>query len=283
MLNKDEFEDFVSQRTGVPRQRVGNTSRLTADLGLDSFGLLELAASLAELGVSLDERGWVSVETIGELYDRYRKGIEDGGTSASDGAGLADSGTATATDHVAPLITVGQFFRLVPVLPSAVPFLYDLAISPDVGFRWRYRGSVPSYQQFEQELWQGMLVQFLVESVQTNQPAGHLICYNPDPSLGHAYIGAAMASQYLGTGIAAEPVILFTQYIFDVWPFRKLYMETPEFNYQQFASASGRSLQVEGRLRNHDYYRGRRWDRLVLAAYRPGEGVKDSAEGFRTA
>jgi RimJ/RimL family protein N-acetyltransferase len=174
-------------------------------------------------------------------------------------------------DELEPPQLVGQYFRLVPVLPQATQFLYGLAVSPDVGFRWRYRGSVPPYQKFEQELWQGMLAQFLVESIQTNQPAGHVICYNPDLSLGHAYVGAAMAPQYLGTGIAAEPVRLFINYLFDVWPFHKLYLELPEFNYTQFASAGGRGLHVEARLRDHDYYRGRRWDRLILAAYRPGE------------
>jgi RimJ/RimL family protein N-acetyltransferase len=125
-----------------------------------------------------------------------------------------------------------------------------------------------------------MLVQFLVESIQTNQPAGHLICYNPDLSLGGAYVGAAMASPYLGTGIAAEPVRLFIDHLFDVWPFRTLYLEMPEFNYQQFASAGGRALQVEARLGDHDYYRSRRWDRLILAAYRLGEDVPAGTEEF---
>jgi RimJ/RimL family protein N-acetyltransferase len=85
-----------------------------------------------------------------------------------------------------------------------------------------------------------------------------------------------MTSRYRGSGIAVEPVRLFTRYLFDVWPFRKVYFEMPEFNYRQFASASGGALRVEARLRDHDYYRGRRWDRLTLAAYRSGEGPSDS-------
>jgi acyl carrier protein/RimJ/RimL family protein N-acetyltransferase len=292
LLTKDAFADLVSQWTGVPRENLDGDARLGADLGLDSFGLLELAASMTELGVRLEEQEWLATETVGELYALYREtataapaaaGTETSLVTGSAASGASHVGGSSDADELAPPVLSGQFFRLAPVLPPAVPFLYNLAISPDVGYRWRYRGSVPSYQQFEQELWQGMLVQFLVESIQTNQPAGHLICYNPDLGLGHAYVGAAMAGPYLGTGIAAEPVQLFINYLFDVWPFRKLYLELPEFNYQQFASAGGRTLRVEARLRNHDYYRGRRWDRLVLAAYRPGEDGAPGPEDFAAA
>lgn len=281
MFTKDEFEELVSVRTGIPRAGVDNAARL-ADLGLDSFGLLELATSLAEFGVELDEREWLTAETVGGLYDRYRERAERSPVPAAAVVSKPLDGVREpGEDVVAPPRLAGQFFRLVPVMPQAAPFLYGLAVSPDVGFRWRYRGSVPAYQQFEQQdMWQGILAQFLVESIQTNQPAGHVMCYNPDLSLGHAYVGAGMAGQYLGSGIAAEPVRLFIDYLFDVWPFRKLYLELPEFNYLQFASAGGRGLHVEARLRDHDYYRGRRWDRLILAVYRPGEDVPAPSDEF---
>jgi len=299
MLTKDEFAALISRRTGVTPEGLNGTSSL--DLGLDSFGLLELAVALGELGVELDERGWLEAETVDDMYDMYRDRAERSPATSGNGDGPAESGsvrapswTAAATpavrsepepepepdrasvsrfDTPMPPTMDGRFFRLTPVLPPSSPFLYSLSTNPDTGFRWRYRGSIPSYEAFERELWQGMLAQFVVESIQTGQPAGHVICYNPDLALGHAYVGAAMTSQYLGTGIAAEPVRLFLGYLFDVFPLRKLYFEVPEFNYHQFASAGGRVLQIEGRLRDHDFYGGRRWDRLILVAYRPGEAV----------
>ncbi|WP_349305864.1 phosphopantetheine-binding protein [Pseudofrankia sp. DC12] len=267
--------DLVSARTGVLRGSVGAASRLVTDLGLDSFGLLELAASLADLGVDLEEREWLAAETVGGLYDCYKDRVGSFSTAVGETAVESARGPE---DLVGPPRLAGRFFRLVPIHPQAVPFLYELAVSPDVGFRWRYRGSVPPFAQFENDLWQGVFTQFLVESVQTNQPAGHVMCYNADPNLGHAYVGAAMTNQYLGSGIAAEPVQLLVRYLFDVWPLRKLYLELPEFNFTQFASASGRGLSVEARLRDHDYYQGRRWDRLILAIYRPGENPESSGE-----
>ena len=212
------------------------------------------------------------------MYDRCREHLTGVNGAAPAplcpspvAAGTAPAAASPGVDDLEPPRLAGQFFRLVPVLPQAASFLYGLAVSPDVGFRWRYRGSVPSLAQFEHDMWQGILAQFLVESIETGQPAGHVMCYNPDLNLGHAYVGAAMAGKYLGSGIAAEPVRLFFDYLFDVWPFRKLYLELPEFNYRQFASAGRQALHVEGRLRNHDYYRGRRWDRLLLAVYRAGQ------------
>lgn len=82
-----------------------------------------------------------------------------------------------------------------------------------------------------------------------------------------------MLGRYSGSGIALEPVRLFVDYLFDVWPFRKLYFELPEFNYQQFSSVAEGPLRVEGRLVDHDYFGGRYWDRLILAVHRghPGD------------
>jgi acyl carrier protein/RimJ/RimL family protein N-acetyltransferase len=282
MLTKDEFEELIGERTSIPRSDVSGGARLGEDLGLDSFGLLELATLLTEFGVDLDEREWLTTETVGELYDLYLERAERFPAPTTAAVPEHANGVDEQTENeLAPPRLAGKFFRLVPVMPPAAPFLYGLAVSPDVGFRWRYRGSVPAYQQFEQQdMWQGIMAQFLVESIQTNQPAGHVMCYNPDLSLGHAYVGAAMAGQYLGSGIAAEPVRLFINYLFDVWPLRKLYLELPEFNYTQFASAGEQELHVEARLRDHDYYRGRRWDRLILAVYRPGEDVPAPIEKF---
>ncbi len=283
MLTREDFGDLLSERAGVRREKLDFHARLSADLGLDSFALLGLSGMMAELGIGFTERDWLAIETVDDLYgyysDRVAGGEFVGSTAGSPTSTDLPTGQVPSVSDESddgkpvPPQRVGNFFRLAPVLPSSVPFLYELAIAPDVGFRWRYRGAVPSYQQFESELWQGMLVQFMVESLETGQPAGHVICYNPDFALGHAYVGAAMVGSYGGSGIAVEPVALFTQYLFDVWPFRKLYFEMPEFNYRQFASVTGSALQVEGRLQGHEYYRGRRWDRLILAAYRDeGDG-----------
>jgi RimJ/RimL family protein N-acetyltransferase/acyl carrier protein len=289
MLQQDEFEQLVARRLGFPDASVTAGSRLHEDLGLDSFRLLDLCLYMTELGADLSEANWLDVATVGELYGHYRVGrsvghspaaaaaasasAERGVAQPAAGAAAAGPGAAGAGQQPPPPCFTGRFLRLMPVLPASTPFLYELAVTPQVGYRWRYRGSVPSYPQFEQELWQGVLTQFLIESIEAGRPIGHAICYNPEFSLGFAYVGAAVHAEYAGSGLAMEALDLFVRYIFDVWPFRKLYFEVPEFNYPQFAGAdransAGGSLVLEGRLRRHDFYRGRYWDRLVLAVYR---------------
>ncbi|SNQ50638.1 Acetyltransferase, ribosomal protein N-acetylase [Frankia canadensis] len=292
MLQHDEFEQLVARRLGFPDASVTAGSRLHEDLGLDSFRLLDLCLYMTELGADISEANWLDVATVGELYGHYRAGSTAAGAGSAAvpgppgqgpavGAARADGGaqpaqSPPAQSPPAPRFA-GRFLRLLPVLPASTPFLYELAVTPEVGFRWRYRGSVPSYPQFEQELWQGVLTQFLIESIDAGRPIGHAICYNPEFSLGYAYVGAAVRTEYAGSGLAVEALDLFVRYIFDIWPFRKLYFEVPEFNYPQFAgadranSADG-SLILEGRLRRHDFYRGRYWDRLILAVYRDAAG-----------
>ncbi|KJE24403.1 acetyltransferase, ribosomal protein N-acetylase [Frankia torreyi] len=314
MLRQDEFEQLIARKMGLADSAIAGGSRLHEDLGLDSFRLLELCLYVIELGVDLSEANWLEIETVGELYHRYRAGppaadsqplpaasavsavpagIGVGAASLDGPAGLAGpglagpgtTGAAAAAASAAagslalpPPRFAGRFLRLMPVLPASTPFLYELAVTPEIGFRWRYRGSVPSYPQFEQELWQGVLTQFVIESIETARPVGHAICYNPEFTLGYAYVGAAISADYTGSGLAVEALDLFVRYVFDIWPFRKLYFEVPEFNYPQFAGAdreksAGGALELEGRLRRHDFYRGRYWDRLILAVYR------DSTDG----
>lgn len=276
MLTLDGLEELVCRSTGTRRQDIGPQTRLVADLGLDSMGLLELCSALLGLGVRVSERDWLAAQTVGDLYQHLQlgtanaeKGLDvDSRTTRDLGASPVEPSQPKNDEWVAPPQVSGVFFRLSPVLPQHTPFLYHLNISPDVGFRWRYRGGVPSYDKFEADLWNGLLAQFVIESIESGEPVGQVICYNPDFGLGHAYVGAALIGRYRASGIAVEPVRLFVQYIFDVWPFHKLYFEIPEFNFQQFSSVAGGALKIEGRLVNHEYYKGRRWDRLILAAYR---------------
>ncbi|CAO5226684.1 GNAT family N-acetyltransferase [Frankia sp. AgKG'84/4] len=299
MLSREDFLRQVTRIAGGNHEKASFDAQLAADLGYDSFALLELHALLAEAGgVVLGEREWMSFGTVGELYQVYTNAWNQRGTAPHLGLGPTESmhvnraitrDTVTSRNevrstpdsslpdrvdsrvhgpgHVTPPPRSGQFFRLTTLTPPLIGFLYELAVSPEVGFRWRYRGAVPDFEKFERDLWAGVLAQFVVESVETGQPVGNVICYNPDLGLGTAYVGAAMLPSHLGSGLAIEPVKTFMNYVFDVWPMRKLYLEVPAFNFTQFASAQSENFRVEGRLIDHDYYQGRHWDRVIIAVY----------------
>jgi RimJ/RimL family protein N-acetyltransferase len=95
---------------------------------------------------------------------------------------------------------------------------------------------------------------------------GHVVAYNHNLQDGYVYVAVAHVPQ-VGAG-ALEGLIVLIQYLFAHWPFRKIYVEAPEFNAHQFASAIRIGiLREEGRLVDHRYYGGQFWDLITWAIY----------------
>jgi len=117
-------------------------------------------------------------------------------------------------------------------------------------------------------LYQGVFAQFVVVlTSEPRSPVGHVVAYNANLRDGSCHIGV-VGDRQVGAGIL-EATALFFEYLFAHWPFRKLLMETPEFNAQQFASAlTSGLLREEGRLVNQQFYDGEYWDEIILAIYR---------------
>ncbi len=65
-----------------------------------------------------------------------------------------------------------------------------------------------------------------------------------------------------------EGFLLFIQYVFDHFSFRKLYFEVPEFNDALLQGMDGHPLRREGNLVGHQYHAGRFWDMRIWALYR---------------
>jgi RimJ/RimL family protein N-acetyltransferase len=166
-----------------------------------------------------------------------------------------------------PTPRVGRAVKLLEVRPESTEFLYQLTIDESTGWRWRHGGSVPRRDTFEQNLWAGVLTQFVVAERVTNNPIGLVVAYNADVNHGFAYIGAAMVEGVRRSGAGFEAVALFSSHLFAVYRLRKLYFEVSEYNLPQFRSAVGTILKEEGVLRGHTYYRGQFWDRYILALY----------------
>jgi RimJ/RimL family protein N-acetyltransferase len=82
----------------------------------------------------------------------------------------------------------------------------------------------------------------------------------------------------VGTGWAMEASTLFTSYLFATFPFRKVYLETLEFNYSSFRSGEGTIFVVEGCLKNYEFYQGRYWHKYVLSVAR--ESWNETAKRF---
>lgn len=120
-------------------------------------------------------------------------------------------------------------------------------------------------QDFPAYLGQGVLVQFVAERRERPQPLGLVTAYNADFQNRHVFIAAVTDPRVQRAGWPLEAVLLLLDHVFACFDFRKAYFEVPAFNLGSFSSAVGRTLEEEGRLREHEYFDGRWWDRVYLS------------------
>jgi hypothetical protein len=113
-----------------------------------------------------------------------------------------------------------------------------------------------------------VLAQYLVQAPRQRRPIGIVLAYNPNFQDQYAYVAAASFDSQTRSPVMMLGFGMFINYVFTCWPFRKLYLETSEYNWDQFASGEGRYFEVEARLRDHLFFGGRYWDQLTLGMYR---------------
>jgi hypothetical protein len=116
-----------------------------------------------------------------------------------------------------------------------------------------------------QNLWNGVLAQYLVIERKRAKTIGLVAAYQADFNNGHAYIAAAKFQPDQQSPTMMLGLGLFLRYLFWCWDFRKLYLEIPEYNLGQFRSAVGRYIEIEGTLRSHIALGGQRWDQHIAS------------------
>jgi RimJ/RimL family protein N-acetyltransferase len=163
--------------------------------------------------------------------------------------------------------TEGRRVKLTPLSQSDYDFLYSLFTDPEI-MAWRFSGTVPSPEAFVQSLWAGVLASFVPWDKVGGRKLGLCWVYNADFRSGHAYVAVVLDRRSLTGSSAYEATALFMNYVFRVWPFRKLYGEVSELSFSQFAHGATRDFEVEGRLTSHYFYDGRYWDQIITATER---------------
>lgn len=164
--------------------------------------------------------------------------------------------------------------ELRPIFPEHHPMLYHLATTGTNAFRWRYRGQIPPFEVFVQQLHQDVLMQFVVWDNDHHQPAGHVVAYAADLRNRLCYVGVVVEQSYIGTGIGAESLAAMVGKVFAVWDLRKIYAEVPEFTFAALQAkmadlpASDTIFEVEGCLTDYLYSEGRYWDMYYVAVTR---------------
>jgi RimJ/RimL family protein N-acetyltransferase/acyl carrier protein len=239
--------------------------RLQEDLGLDSVHRLELLSWLSDRGVETDLDAAQALRTVTDIA-ALLVGVPVG--SVVRAAGPA----ASRARQPRPLHLRNDRVTMRPVRSDDLGFLYDLATADEVAFRWRFRGAIPTFEAFQASLTQGVLTQLVVTSAKDMRSLGEVVVYNANQTHRIAYVAGVFIPDLHLTGVAAEAFQLFVRYVFQAWDFRKLYMETPAYNFDQISSGAGRWFEIEGVLKDFTYLDGRYWDEYILAITRPPDG-----------
>jgi hypothetical protein len=162
----------------------------------------------------------------------------------------------------------GTHVMLRPVGPADYPYIQACELQDAVIASWRFRGTTPSPEQWSRTLWNDVLAQYLVMTPRSEMPIGLVLAYKPNFHDQHAYLAALRFDVRKKSPLMILGVGMFLRYLFTCWNFRKLYLDTAEYNYAEFASGLGRYFELEARLRQHFFFGGRHWDQLTLAIYR---------------
>lgn len=134
--------------------------------------------------------------------------------------------------------------------------------------RYRHRGQTLSPENFVASLWHGVLAQFVVCTVEEAYSLGLVAAYDADLRNGHCKVAGHVGSSARSTGAGIEGFALFFSYLFEAFPFRKLYFDVLSPNLSQFANYERMGIVEEGRLDQHENAGDEFWDLHVLSLTR---------------
>lgn len=156
--------------------------------------------------------------------------------------------------------------RVRPAVDGDVGFLWRLLAEDEVSYRWIFRGRQPTPETVRSNLGRADVIPHIVERVSDGKPIGYTVAYDVSHRNGHTHIGTVIDPEHIGSGVGISATILFVDYIFAVFPMRKLYLRSIEYSFAHYRDLVRRDYaRIEGVLRDYEYFGGRYWDVYVVA------------------
>lgn len=165
----------------------------------------------------------------------------------------------------------GRLMEFRPVWPSDFESFFswfgDAAEAPLWTSQFRKLGTFPEFApSLEAWLREGMTLMKIDR--QTGEAFGFARAYQMNLVDGYAWVQAFSIPSYRLRRHSAESAILFSRYLFDRFPLRKLCSEVYEYNTNARSLNEKLGFVLEGRLRAHTWYRDRYWDHLLYSLSR---------------
>lgn len=162
----------------------------------------------------------------------------------------------------------GRWVSLRAVTLSDYEALRMAELDGSVIVGYRHRGQTPGPEQWAQALWGGVLAQFVVVRNETGEPVGTVAAYGADHRNGHVHLAAFVFPQFQRLAWPIEGTTIFLDYLFGVFPFRKVYADTLQPNAEQFSTTLSDMTKEEGRRIAHEWFDGQYVDLITYAIYR---------------
>jgi RimJ/RimL family protein N-acetyltransferase len=150
--------------------------------------------------------------------------------------------------------------------PGDYDALYIMSKVPGVGDRWRFHDHAPSFDEFVETLWTGVLEQSVIHA--DDSIVGLVSAYAPDLRNGACQIGLVTAPDFLQQPHALYGAGQFISRLFRDWPLRLLHFQVYGYNYAALGPALSRFAQLSGRLRDDLRWRGELHDQYIFTVTR---------------
>ena len=123
----------------------------------------------------------------------------------------------------------------------------ELCSALDVGRRFRFGGTSIAPPARTAAVWDGVLCHLVAVGVDSRGGSGSSRSRPQICAMQRRTSSAISDEEVLGSGLMVEAVALAIDYAFETWPWRKLYLEVPEYNLESFRSGLDRYFVREGR------------------------------------
>ncbi len=158
-----------------------------------------------------------------------------------------------------------------PFLPTDIGWAYEIETHPSIIQRFRLAGSTPNMATYRDFFVGTSNSRAVVVDESAGERIGFLYTFNTNLNNGRTSLALVCDPAHHGSGMFYRGAWLFIDYLFQAFPFTRIYGQSLEFNFEQFRTDGARRLnidgliQVEGILKEHQYLGGRWWDEYLIS------------------
>jgi RimJ/RimL family protein N-acetyltransferase len=156
-----------------------------------------------------------------------------------------------------------------PIIESDYQSLYIWRNDTSSLFLWSQQRRLVSYSEFMRTVQQSDIdVWLMIINKISSAPVGFVYSFDAKPWDGHAFLAMYIDLSARGKRIGYEAGALFANYLFDYFPYEKLYADVFEFNSVSHSFMNNYGFVQEGYFPKHRYFQGKHWGVYRLALYK---------------